>query len=239
MPSADQPSARRSRSSFDRPRGAARRAGAIRQPPEQLWISCSIDVKMMRWPSGVQSGPMVPGRVGRQLAPSFARARSYDPDIVVWVASASRLPSGDTRTLRYALGGRPGSGEARPWRSTDTTGCRPATPRHAWDVDERAVRGHGDASVADGCRHHALEHRRGRPYHLQAFEIEPSRRGTSLRRRRRGARRHVVAWLPPRMRTLDVPVRRSSTATCRCRCRRWSEYREEHRLASGRNSGHR
>ena len=99
-------------------------AGAIRRPPEQLRVARSIRREDDALAVGRPERAACP-MPGRSSAGSTLRGRHRRSRHRAAVASASRAPSGDTRTSRYESSGRPGSGEARPWRSTDTTVCWP------------------------------------------------------------------------------------------------------------------
>ena len=126
LPSADQPLAQQIEEILGTREEPLVAAGAIRRPPEQLRVARSCRRKDDALPVGRPERAAVRRRVGRQ--PAQRGARDIVRPHIVWVASASRAPSGDTRTSRYESGGRPGSGEARPWRSTDTTVRWPPPP---------------------------------------------------------------------------------------------------------------
>ena len=193
----------------------------------------------MRWPSGVQSGLRV--AQGRSSAGSASRGRNRRSTHPSWVARASRAPSGDTRTSRYESSGRPGSGEARPWRSTDTTVCSATATGPARDVDERAVGGHRDVSGARCGRHHALEHRRRRPCHLQPSEVEchgAQRPGDAVDQM---ARRHVMrvaAATDEHLRRAGLQIQHRNLRVRRCR-RSAGVIVKRTASPPGRNSGHR
>ena len=124
----------------------------------------------MRWPSGVQSGLLVRRRVGRQPAQRRA-SEIVRPHIRL---GGQREPRAIGRHSDVAVRVQREAGQRR--------GTSLAIHRHdglpatatgpTWDVDERAVGRHRDVSGARSGRHHALQHRRRRPDHLQPSEVE-------------------------------------------------------------------
>ena len=99
-------------------------AGAIRRPPEQLWVARSSRRKDDALAVGRPERAACPAQ-GRSSAGSALRARNrrstHRPG---WRARAARRRATPGRRGTQSSG-RPGSGEARPWRSTDTTVCWP------------------------------------------------------------------------------------------------------------------